>query len=325
MGRQMSMRQSRTTCLGNPLRVRRTCGAVACAMSVAVGADLRAEGPAPSAASHRLVLPAHHGSEGAAGTSQDTCASLPPPTDTIEYRVYATLVAPARKDTLPTSYVQFVLDGLRHGFTVPTPLNVPAFGPFVGGRTGVMAPVVFGEVEFTLDATGKASDIHLTQSSLSPALDRSLYDAPRRADSLGLFPGQFDVSDRGKIRFFVALSSSPPATPDAMPYFAVRMPGWNPGSQAVTDPQHDWKPTFPIQAIQAAVGDSVAIQFAVDEHGVPIKTTMRVLGAGYLQYAELVVDAALRSRYVPATAGGCPVKGLMSRSWKLTVTRQYTR
>ena len=122
------------------------------------------------------------------GAVGDTCATLPPATDTIQYRVYATLEAPARKDTLPATYVQSVIDGLRHGFTVPNPLTLGAYAPFVSGMNGVMTPTIFGEVEFTLDARGKASDIHLTQSSLSGALDRAIYDAPRHADSLGAFP-----------------------------------------------------------------------------------------------------------------------------------------
>jgi hypothetical protein len=254
----------------------------------------------------------------------DTCATLPPATDTIQYRVYATLEAPARKGTLPASYVQSVLDGLRHGFVVPNPLTLGAYAPFVSGMNGVMTPAVFGEVEFTLDARGRASDIHLTQSSLSGGLDRAIYDAPRHADSLDAFPPQIGVPYPGKIRFFVALTSAAQSNGYALPFFAVRMPAWRPGSAAALDPRHDWRPTFPVTAFSRAVGDSVAIQFVVDEQGVPIRTTMRLLDARYVDYARLVIDAALKSRYVPATAAGCAVKGLISRSWKMTITREYT-
>jgi hypothetical protein len=185
-----------------------------------------------------------------------------------------------------------------------------------------MAPVALGEIEFTLDPVGKVSDIHLTQSTLSAAFDRNLYDAPRRADSLGAFPAQIGVEHQDKVRFFVALSSLQ-SDGHAVDLFAMRFPAWRPGSQAGIDPRQDYQPTFPVTARAAAVGDSVSIEFVVDEHGAPIKTTMRLLTAQYIEYARVVVDAALKSRYTPATAGGCPVKGLLRRSWRLTMTNQY--
>jgi len=239
--------------------------------------------------------------------------------------VYATIATPWRKDSLPTAYTDLVLDALRHGLVIPQPLSLAAYAPFVAGGNGVMVPIVLGEVEFTLDERGKLSDVHLTQSSLSPALDRNLYDAPRRADSLELFPVQIGVESPGKIRFFVSLSPMQSPTGRSSAFFSVRMPAWRPGSRPAIDPHHDWQPIFPVEARQAAVGDSVAIEFVVDEHGVPIKTTMRLLSAKYVQYAQLVADAVLRSRYVPATAAGCPVKGLIERAWRMTVTREYTR
>ena len=256
-------------------------------------------------------------------TGFDTCTTLSPPTDTIGYRVYAVLRAPLRRDTLPTSYVDLVLDGLRHGLVLPQPLTLPAYAPFGSAGLSVMAPAILGEVEFTLDAQGKVSDIHLTQSSLSPALDRNLYDAPRRADSLGAFPPEIGVSDQGNIRFFVSLTPFQRSAGPSMEFFGVRMPAWRPGSPPAIDPRQDWQPTFPVTGRQAAVGDSVTVEFVVDERGMPITTTVRVLTAQYIDYARLVMDAALKSRYVPATAAGCAVKGLFQRSWKMSVTRKY--
>lgn len=253
----------------------------------------------------------------------DTCATMPPPTDWALFRVYASIRAPLRKDSLPSAYLDLVLDGLRHGFLLPAPLALSVYAPSLIAGNGVMAPVALGEVVFTLDASGKVSDIHLTQGSLSPSLDRSLYDSPRRADSLQAFPPQFGVEHQEKIRFFVTLSSLGPGSGRSLVFFEGRMPAWRPGSQALVDPRQDMQPIFPVTARSAGVSDSVSIEFVVDEHGVPVPTTMRVLDAQYLDYARLVVDAALKSRYTPATAAGCPVKGLIRRTWQMTMTRRY--
>jgi hypothetical protein len=246
------------------------------------------------------------------------CAAMPPATDTIKYRVYAKLEAPARKDSLPSAYVGLVLDGLRRGLVVPNPLGLTVYAAMTSAGGAVIAPAVYGEIEFTLDTAGKMSDAHLTQSSLSPALDQSFYDAPRRADSLQAFPAQIGVSSPGPIRFFVSFSPFDSHPGQSMSLFAVRMPAWRPGTRPEIDPAREITPVLPAAAQNAAVGDSVTIQFVVDEHGAPVTNTMRLLSASHVEYAQAVIDAGLHSQYVPALAAGCPVKGLLERSWRMS-------
>jgi hypothetical protein len=243
------------------------------------------------------------------------CSAMPAVTDTVTYRVYATLEAPLRTTPLPAGYLDLVLDALRHSFVVPTPLSPSVYAPMMAAGNSVMTPAVYGEVAFTLDDQGKVSDVRPTQSSLSPALDQSLYDAPRRADSLQAFPGQVGVDHPGPIRFFVALSPYQPKSGHYVAFFAVRMPAWHPGSRPAISPG-DLQPSF-AGAQMPAAGDSVLIQFVVDEHGLPVNTTVRLLGATHIEYAKTIVDAALHSQYVPALAAGCPVKGLLERSWRM--------
>ncbi len=249
------------------------------------------------------------------------CATMPPATDTINYGVYAALDAPARKDPLPSGYVDLVLDALRHGLIVPNPLGLTAYTAMSAGGTTVMVPAVYGEVEFTLDKQGKMSDAHLTQSSLSPALDQAIYDAPRRADSLQAFPAQVGVTNPEPIRFYVAISPVESHVGRSMQLFAVRMPAWRPGSRPGIDPAHDVKPVFPVVAREAGVGDSVTIQFVVDERGALVQRTMRLVNAGHIEYAQAVMEAAIGSQYIPAMAAGCPVKGLLERTWQMSVNR----
>jgi hypothetical protein len=252
------------------------------------------------------------------------CAAMPPATDTVKYRVYATIETPGRSDSLPSAYLGFVLDALRQGVVVPNPLGVTVYAPMASPGGDVMAPAVYGEIEFTLDEGGKVSDVHLTQSSLSPALDQSLYDAPRRADSMQAFPAEIGVTDPGPVRFFVSFSAFQSRLGQSLPMFAVRMPAWKPGTRPGIDPEHDERPVFRVAVGGeiGAVGDSVAIQFVVDERGMPVKNTVRLLSAKHVQYAQAVIDATLRSQFTPAMAAGCPVKGLTERSSRLTAGQQ---
>jgi hypothetical protein len=250
--------------------------------------------------------------------SPPLCNAVAAATDTIIYRIYGTLEAPSRSDPLPSGYVELVLDALRHSFIVPNPLSPQVYAPMVAAGNEVMVPAVYGEVGFTLDDQGKLSDLALTQSSLSSAMDRSLYDAPRRADSLQAFPGQVGVDHPGPIRFFFALSSYQPKGGRSMAFFDVRMPAWRPGSRPAVD--LDVQPTLASGAAQPAAGDTVVIQLVIDEHGAPVNGTMRLLGATHIEYAKAIVDAAMHSQYTPAMAAGCPVKGLLERSWRMAAT-----
>jgi TonB family protein len=215
--------------------------------------------------------------------------------------------------------VELVLDALRHGLVVPNPLGLTVYTAMVSSQGAVMVPAVYGEIEFTLDREGKMLDAHLTQSSMSPALDRSFYDAARRADSMQAFPAQIGVPNPGSIRFYVSFSPFDTHAAQSMPFFAVRMPAWKPAARPGINAARDMKPVFPVAARNAAVGDSVTIQFVVDEHGAPVKSTMRLLSAAHIEYAQSVVDAELGSQYVPAVAAGCPVNALLERSWKMSV------
>ncbi len=249
------------------------------------------------------------------------CRAMPAALDTINYGVWASLEAPARKNPLPSGYVDLVLDALRQGLVVPNPLGLTAYAAMSAGGAPIMVPAVYGEIEFTLDNQGKMTDVHLTQSSLSPALDQAIYNAPHRADSLQAFPAQIGVSDPGPIRFYVAFSPAQVRRDQSMQLFAVRMPAWRPAAQPGIDPGRDVKPVFPVVAREAGVGDSVTIQFVVDDHGAPIQRTMRLISGAHIEYAQAVIAAAMGSQYIPGMAAGCPVNGLLERTWQMSVSQ----
>jgi hypothetical protein len=178
-----------------------------------------------------------------------------------------------------------------------------------------VVPAVFGEVGFTLDPQGKMTDAGLTQSSLSHSIDLSLYNSVRLADSLKAFPAQVGVAQPGPVRFFVDLTSYQPKGAHSAVLFEVRLAGWHPGSRPAVNVYV--QPTIPAGAPAPTSSDSAVIQFAIDDHGVPIKSTMRLVAGTNLEVAEAVISSALHSQFMPAMAGTCPVNGLLEASWRL--------
>jgi hypothetical protein len=151
---------------------------------------------------------------------------------------------------------------------------------------------------------------------MSNAMDRSLYNAVRLADSLQAFPAQIGVANPGPVRFFLDLSSYDPKRPHSAALFDVRLAAWHPGARPAVNVYVE--PTIPVGVQYPTAGDSALIQFVVDNRGVPVESTVRLINATNLEVAEAVVHSALESRYMPAMAAGCPVNGLLDVEWRMT-------
>jgi hypothetical protein len=244
------------------------------------------------------------------------CTAVPAATDTVTYRVYASISAPNHASSLPPQYLDMVLDAVRQAYKVPSPLRPRAVAPMVVNGATIMVPAVFGEVAFTLDPPGKLSDAGLTQSSMSHAMDLSLYSAVKQADSLHSFPAQIGVTNPTPVRFFVDISSYEPKSAHSVPLFAVRLAAWHPGSRPAVNVYVE--PSIPVGSPIPTASDSALIQFAIDDRGVPIRATMRLVAGTNLEVAEAVVHSVLESRYVPAMAGTCPVNGLLEVGWRMS-------
>jgi len=229
--------------------------------------------------------------------------------------VYASLRAPEMGPSIPSSYVDLVLDAIRQSYKVPNPLRPRAVAPMAVGGNAVVVPAVFGEVGFMLTPQGKLTDAGLTQSSLSHSIDFSLYNAVRLADSLQAFPAQIGVAQPKPVRFFVDLTSYQPRGAHSAVLFETRLTGWHPGSRPAINVYV--KPTIPAGAPAPTASDSAVIQFAIDDRGVPIKSTMRLVAGTNLEVAEAVISSAEQSQFMPAMAGTCPVNGLLEISWRM--------
>lgn len=257
------------------------------------------------------------------------CAVLPPTPDTVSRTVYATLETPLRRDTLPSAYAALVLDAIRQNFVLPRPLSLTVMGPAdptlpaapnsAGKSPDRLTPIAFGELEMTLDRTGGAHDVHLTQSSLSPALDQAFLAAPTRADSAHAFPTLDAERGAGPLHLYIALQPDQPHAGRWAPFFNTRVPVWHYAHLAMPLSRSgqgwgNWN-------VGTRLADSVTLALVVDESGHAVPGTIRLVRGQYREFARAAAQSAEHARYYAGAVAGCAVKSLYTISYSYTVTR----
>jgi len=253
-----------------------------------------------------------------------SCDALPIPSDSVEDTLYVGVEAPVHARPLPPGYADQVLDAIRQALVVPRPIALPVFmggtrAPLgeMSGRTErtALRPAVAAEVEFVLGDTGSIIG-RVSTSSLSPAVDLALADAPRRADSLHLLPPQWGFSSAGgPVRFYASLLSTRPTGPLWAPVLVVRVPRWRDGQKA--RPVGAAVPPPPAGA--AFHNEDVVVEIVIDEHGLPVLSTFRVVEAHYRQFAHAAVNRLLTTSYAPAAIDGCAVKSIAELRYSFPV------
>lgn len=163
-----------------------------------------------------------------------------------------------------------------------------------------------GEVQFRL-RQGRVSDISWWLVPDSPEGMRAVEQAIRASDSLRLFPevAKLKGLPNGTVRLALRLARWPPAI-GGIPIARLRLPVIKEGEpvQIISQP----RPHYPSVPAEFATGGIVELQYVVGENGLVSEETIRVLNAEHHILIRPAVQAILRSRFRPATAGGCPVR-----------------
>ncbi len=272
---------------------------------------------------------------------------MQPARDTMVYQVYATLEVPTarsydtdgklHRDTVTDDFRALVLQAIRQSFVPPSTPTVTVYG--TGYSPPAAAPAVFGEAMFSLTPVGRLAEATLIQSSLSAAIDQSLMDALRRADSTSGFPPPQQAGGAKFSKLFVRIGGGGQVPRNGTPLFRLRVPVWH----NVTTPLPDnsrpsVQPQYPPDLMARGFEGTMYVQFVVDERGDAVPSTLALIRtdidrpsdilhydrsseAQLSDFAMAVLPAVRGDHYIPATINGCPVKALAERPFVFKMKR----
>lgn len=213
--------------------------------------------------------------------------------------------------SLTNDYEGLLLEGVAEEFHAPSVTQVPVFNHWQRSMGGVAlseaGPEVEGEVAFDLDAKGQITHVSLTASTLEPALDDSLTQAVSRLAASGMVPPPPAVPRAGKAFVLVGIRSVRGYSALARPLYRENVQIF-PLAQDVSELPNNPPITYPILPAEARVGDSVAVDFVVDETGRVMPGTTRILRGHYLNFMQALARGVSKFRFQPAMIGTCPIK-----------------
>lgn len=178
-----------------------------------------------------------------------------------------------------------VLTKIRPLFHMPDGFTLTVYG--LADGTKVMQ-TLSAQVAFTTDATGRASNVAITATSLLPTIDSALVDAVRRTNLRPLKAGRYTLS--------LSAITPPPDAP-AVVFSRLSVPVIPIVRAAALDPD----------STQPRLSVNGTFEFVVDEHGRAIPSTL-LTPAGSPDAFATAAKALPSFRFRPAVAGSCPIK-----------------
>lgn len=213
--------------------------------------------------------------------------------------------------TLTKDYEGLLLEGVAEEFHAPAVTQVPVFNHWQRSMGGVAlseaGSEIEGEVAFDVDAKGQITHVTLTASTLEPALDDSLTQAVSRLAASGMVPPPPAVPGTGKAFVLVGIRSVRGYSPLARPLYRESVQIF-PLAHDVAELPNNPPITYPILPAEARVGDSVEVDFVVDEAGRVLPGTTRILRGHYLNFMQALARGVSKFRFQPAMIGSCPIK-----------------
>ena len=212
--------------------------------------------------------------------------------------------------TLSTDYLRLLLEGAAEEFHAPSATAVPVFDHWrVRGSTAfnLAGTQIEGEVGFDVDAKGQISHVTLTASTLEPELDDSLTQAVLRLAASGLVPPPPAVSRTGRAYVLLSIRSARGLSAIVRPLYREQVQLFPLTQDLALLPNHP-PIDYPILPAEANVGDSVVVDFVVDETGGVMPATTRYIHGHYLNFMRALGHGVSRFRFQPAMIGPCPIK-----------------
>jgi hypothetical protein len=216
----------------------------------------------------------------------NVACTMPPSFETADVLIYGTLGGPAASDARASD----VLAKVRPLFHMPNDFALPVYGYATGSKA---AQTLTAQVAFMLDASGHATGIAVTATSLSPSIDSSIVDAIKSADAAHAFR----ALKAGRYTLSLSSATPSPDAPATILFARLAASVMSLARTAALDPD----------STQPGLSVSGKFEFVVDEQGRAVPSTLFTAASSpdALASAARVLPAF---RFRPALAGSCPVK-----------------
>lgn len=212
---------------------------------------------------------------------------------------------------LSTDYEGLLLEGVAEEFHAPQTTLVPVFDHWRRSMGGVAVDEagteVEGEVGFDVDAKGGITRVALTASTLAPELDDSLTQAVIRLAASGMVPPPPTAPRTGRAFVLVGIRSLHGYASLVRPLYRETVQIF-PLARDLVEAPNNPQIAYPILPAEARVGDSVEVDFVVDETGRVLPGTTRFLRGHYLDFMQALGRGVSKFRFQPAMVGACPIK-----------------
>jgi hypothetical protein len=239
--------------------------------------------------------------------------------DTMHLTVYA--FAPPRKRFERSAEHAFREQQAEIVIRLIDSIPVVSLPAFVGAASAPEDPNAYtlldllGKVWFQVGDDGRLAGLRLAEPTGSLELNRALVAAVLKADSLRLLTAPPPRLRGRAIDVSIVVQTGRPKKVASVPIARATIVFARIDSSAVLLPGHR-KAQMPAAAMATQTGDSLLVDYVIDEHGVPDLSTLQFRQAGYREFAQEVVQSIATFRFKPAMSRGCAVRQRVCQPWR---------
>jgi TonB family protein len=278
----------------------------------------------------------------AEGRSEPQCWASLPVVDTIRqvFEVHAEehrLWRSASLAGLSTDYLTSVAAGIASHVRLPETIDARAFTVWIrkAPSPSLAARVMSAAVTYKPLPGGPIANVQLYGVGSSPAMERALAQAVISADSAGsippLPPGSYakDLT----LEISIGMRAQPENSADTLHLLPAHVGASRPVAVGHAQVEryrldHGVAPAggtqgvaYPAAARRVSAGDTVTLEFLVDETGKPDAGSAVLRSANYPEFVAAVANALPRMRFTPARSGACRLAVVVRQSFVFNVGR----
>jgi TonB family protein len=238
---------------------------------------------------------------------------------------------------LSTDYLTSVAAGIAPHVRLPAHIDARAFTVWIrkDPLPSLAARIMSAAVTYRPLPGGPIGNVHLYGVGSSPAMERALAQAIISADSAGsippLPPGSY--SKDLTLEISIGMRAQPAESTDTLRRMPVHVGASRPVAaghayveryrvdHGVAPRAGTQRVPYPAAARRVRAGDSVTMEFLVDEAGRAHADKAVLRSATYPEFVDAVAKALPRMRFRPARSGACGLAVVVRQSFVFSIPR----